>query len=36
MATDLQDTALLAKLEGGDLIALDANYHLACLSQLRN
>ena len=36
MATDLQDTALLAKLEGGDLIALDAKYHLACLTQLRN
>ena len=30
MATDLQDTALLAKIEGGDLIALDAKYHLAC------
>ena len=36
MATDLQDTALLAKIEGGDLIALDAKYHLACLTQLRN
>ena len=36
MATDLRDTALLAKLEGGDLIALDAKYHLACLIQLRN
>ena len=36
MATDLQDTALLAKIEGGHLIALDAKYHLACLTQLRN
>ncbi len=36
MATDLQDTALLAKLEGGDLIALEAKYHLACLTKLRN
>ena len=35
MATDLQDTALLAKIEGGDLIALDEKYHLACLTQLR-
>ena len=26
MATDLQDTALLAKIEGGDLIALSAAY----------
>ena len=36
MATDLQDTALLVKIEEGDLIALDAKYHLACLTQLRN
>ena len=36
MATDLQDTTLLAKLEGEDLIALDVKYHLACLTQLRN
>lgn len=28
MATELQDAALLAKLEGGDLIALEAKYHL--------
>ena len=31
MAADLQDTALLTKIEGGDLIALEAKYHLACL-----
>lgn len=36
MATELEDTALLAKLEGGDLIALEAKYHLGCLTKLRN
>lgn len=36
MATDLQETALLTRIEGGDLIALDAKYHLACLAGLRN
>ena len=36
MATVLQDSALLAKLEGGDLVALDAKFHLSCLTQLRN
>ena len=36
MATVLQDTALLTKIEGGGLIALEAKYHLACLTKLRN
>ena len=36
MATDLQDTVLLSTTEGGDLVALDAKYHLACLAGLRN
>ena len=36
MATELEDTVLLAKLEGGDLIALEDKYHLACLTKLRN
>ena len=36
MATDLQDTALLAKIGGGDLHALEAKYHMACLTKLRN
>jgi hypothetical protein len=36
MATYLQDTDLLSRIEGGDLIALDAKYHLACLTLLRN
>lgn len=36
MAKDLQDTSLLAKIEGGDLIALEAKYHLSCLVTYRN
>ena len=36
MATELEDSALLAKPDGGDLIALEAKYHLACLTKLRN
>ena len=36
MATELQDTQLLAALEGSDLIALDAKYHLQCYTELRN
>ena len=36
MATDLQDTALLTRIDGGDLTALEAKYHLSCLTALRN
>lgn len=36
MARDLQDTTLLTRIEGGDLTALEAKYHLACLAGLRN
>ena len=35
IATDLQDTTLLAKISGGDLIAIEAKYHLTCLTELR-
>ena len=35
-ATVLEDTALLAKLASGDMIALEAKYHLKCLSTLYN
>ena len=35
MAKDLQDTALLTRIEG-DLTALVAKYHLSCLTGLRN
>ena len=36
MATDLEDTALLTRIDGGDLTALEAKYHLSCLTTLRN
>ena len=36
MATELQETHLMARIEGGDLIALDAKYHLECYISLRN
>ena len=36
MATDLQDIALLTRIDGGDLTALEAKYHLSCLIALRN
>lgn len=35
-AHDLQDESLLAKLSAGDMIALDAKYHLQCLVSLYN
>jgi hypothetical protein len=36
IATDLQDTELLSKISTGDLIAIEAKYHLKCLVALRN
>lgn len=36
MAMELQETELMARMEGGDLIALEAKYHLQCLTELRN
>ncbi len=36
MATDLQDTALLSTIGCGDLVALDAKYHLACFAGLQD
>ncbi|XP_014665401.1 PREDICTED: adenylate cyclase type 2-like [Priapulus caudatus] len=36
MVKDLHKTDLLSRIEGGDLISLDAKYHLACLVGLRN
>ena len=35
MATDLQDTLLLTRIAGGNPTALEAKYHLACLTSLR-
>ena len=36
IAKDLENMSLLAKIEGGDLIALESKYHLSCLTSLRN
>ena len=35
-ASELQDTALLAKLAAGDMIAIEAKYHNRCLCALYN
>ncbi len=34
--TELQDTRLLAIIDGGDLIAKETKYHLKCLTNLKN
>ena len=36
IATELEDTKLLAKLAAGDMIAIDAVYHFQCLTALYN
>ena len=36
IATDLQNSSLLGRIEGGDLIAIEAKYHLSCLAHLQN
>ena len=36
MATELRETELMARMEGGELIALEAKYHLQCLTALQN
>ena len=36
MVTELQETQLMARIEGGDLVALEAKYHLQSLTALRN
>ena len=36
MITELQDTQLLARIDGGDLIAKETKYHFKCLTALRN
>ena len=36
MATDLQDSALLKHLAGGDMIAIEAKYHKKCMTNLSN
>ena len=36
MASDLQDTSLIAKLSAGNLIAIEAKYHYNCLSTFKS
>ena len=36
MAVDLQDTILLARISGGDLVAIEGKYHYKCLSDYKN
>ncbi|PIK36059.1 hypothetical protein BSL78_27124 [Apostichopus japonicus] len=36
MISELQDTELFARIVGSDLMAMDATYHLTCLTHLRN
>ncbi len=36
IATEIQDTCILAKLSEGDMIAIDAVYHSICLSSYYN
>ncbi len=36
MATEMNDTSLLVKLADGDLVAIEAKYHFACLTKYRN
>lgn len=36
MATELQDSSLIARISEGDLIAIEAKYHVNCLASFRN
>ena len=36
IAKDLQDTAMIAKLSSGDLVAIEAKYHFNCLSAYKS
>ena len=36
MITELNDTMLMTRIVGSDLMAMEAKYHLACLTKLRN
>jgi len=36
MATEMNDTSVLVDLADGDLVAIEAKYHLACLTKYRN
>ena len=36
MATELQNSLLLARISSGDLVATEAKYHFNCLSAFKN
>ena len=36
MATELNDTTLLARISGGDIVAIEAKYHIECLVKYKN
>ncbi|KAL9960945.1 hypothetical protein ACROYT_G034453 [Oculina patagonica] len=36
MAQEMQDTVMVAKISGGDVVAIGAKYHLQCLTAYRN
>ena len=36
MAIEMQDAVMLSKISGGDLVAIEAKYHLNCLVSYRN
>ena len=36
MATEMLDTEILAKISGGDLVSIEAKYHVLCLVKYRN
>ena len=36
MATEMQDTSLISRISGGDLVAIEAKYHRSCLTAYKN
>ena len=36
MATELNDTTLLARISGGGIVAIEAKYHIECLVKYKN
>jgi len=36
MAKELEDFELLSRISGGDLVAIEAQYHIGCLTKFRN
>jgi hypothetical protein len=36
MAIEMQDTSLISRISGGDLVAIEARYHRNCLTAYKN